>query len=187
MKGVRCSWVDMQKIRQQLEAADGEVQRLAKAKCITNGTLTNWRRTLEVIEAFEDKIQISVFENFQPSHAEILSRELKKRHGKAWTSNEDACEEARDWADKCEAGEWTVQEFRQRLRGDEGPIKFGSLFEAIDDLHFKVRERLERWEEDWLDAAPVQLRVLADKLHKEIENGRRRTRDRAAVADQNQA
>jgi N6-adenosine-specific RNA methylase IME4 len=112
-KGVRCSWVDMAKIRQALAGGQrGDQSRLGHMRCVEPGTISKWRHACDLIEAVEDKVSISTLSSFQPSHAAEIARHFRKRE-KEWTQETKA--EIVEWVDRCEKEELTVQQLRQVL------------------------------------------------------------------------
>src|SRR5579871_758488 len=117
MKGVRCSWVDMQKIREALAAGKrGDQARLEMMRCVDQTTVSTWKAACEVLDAIEGKHDICHVSHFQPSHARILARAIRKTHGKAANWSETVKAEIADMVDRCEAEGLTVKQLAAVLR-----------------------------------------------------------------------
>ena len=114
MRGVKCSWVEMLRRRQQIEAAEcGED--VAELRCVGKPAVSEWSRACEVISAIENQIQLTEFEHFQPTHAVEIARHFRKLRGKAEKWDEDTKDEIVEWVEKCEEEAWTVQRVKDEL------------------------------------------------------------------------
>jgi hypothetical protein len=114
MKGVRCSWADLQKIRQALSnGRRGDQKRLELMRCVDKSTVATWRAAIAVLDAIDGKVEIPQLSHFQPSHAVEIARAFR-RIGKEWP--EDTKEAIAGWVRRCEDDRLTVQQFRQLLR-----------------------------------------------------------------------
>jgi N6-adenosine-specific RNA methylase IME4 len=114
MRGVRCSWVDLEHVRWELSAdRRGDQEALARLRCVGANTVGNWRAALSVVDAIKGKVQISALSHVQPSHAEVIARAFRKRHGKEWS--EEVKEEIADLVHRCEAERLTVEKLRAVL------------------------------------------------------------------------
>jgi N6-adenosine-specific RNA methylase IME4 len=124
MRGVHCSWVDMENIRQALAGkARGDQVQLERLRCVDHSTVSTWRAVCDVLEAIQGKCSISNFSHFQPSHAAEIGRAFR-RPGKTWP--EETKEEIAGWVDRCEAEEWTVEQLRSAVapcRNGTSPIQ----------------------------------------------------------------
>jgi hypothetical protein len=90
MKGVRCSWVDMQKIREALAAGErGDQTRLERMRCVKHSTVSEWKAACSLMDAVEGKCRISDISSFQPSHAAAIVRAFRKTAGKPETWTEE--------------------------------------------------------------------------------------------------
>ncbi len=115
MKGVRCSWVDMMKIRQALADSErGAQAAMEKMRCVDKATISRWKAASDLVAVVEDKVAISQLENFQPSHATILTSHFRRVAGREWS--EETKEQIAEWVDRCETEEWTVLELKEQLR-----------------------------------------------------------------------
>jgi hypothetical protein len=114
MRGVRCSWVDMEKIRQALSAGErGDQKALQRMRCVDTSTVSRWKAACEMMDTVEGKVAISQLSHFQPSHATELARHFRKTGGNDWT--EKTRLKIAEWVDRCEAEGWTVQQLRLAL------------------------------------------------------------------------
>jgi hypothetical protein len=114
MKGVRCSWADMQKIRQALSnGRRGDQKRLELMRCVDKSTVATWRASSDVLDATDGKVEISQLSHFQPSHAVEIARAFR-RNGKQWS--EDTKEQIAGWVRRCEDEALNVRELRRLLR-----------------------------------------------------------------------
>lgn len=140
MKPVRCSWVDMNKIRDALSAGrHGDQAALTNMKCVDEGTVSKWKAACDVLGVAEAKLAISQVSTFQPSHATELAQHMRKVHGKKvedWPA-----EEVTDWIDVCESQQTTVSEFAAMLRESRiakmppgGEVSNGRVVTNIMDL-----------------------------------------------------
>lgn len=113
MKGVRCSWVDMAKIRQALAGnGRGDQERLARMRCVMPGTISKWRHACAVMDVMDGKVSLTTLSSFQPTHAEILGRAYRRR-SKQW---DDATrKEIVEWVERCEDEGLTVEQLRTAL------------------------------------------------------------------------
>jgi N6-adenosine-specific RNA methylase IME4 len=118
MKGVHCSWVDMQKIRQALANGEhGDQARLEHMRCVDHSTVSAWKAVCDLLDAVDDKRLISNLSTFQPSHAYELARVLRRQHGRdvgQWP--EEAREQLAEWIDRVETEQLTVKELRLAVR-----------------------------------------------------------------------
>jgi len=141
MKGVRCSWVDMLKIRQSLKAVEGDLARLAESRCVDLRTVQQWRRVCDVIDALETtggpETKISSFKKCQPSHLYEIGAHFLRRE-KVWS--DDTRQEIAEWVDRVEREELTSPALRAALRVN--PQTTVALTETctVDDLRRAVRE-----------------------------------------------
>jgi N6-adenosine-specific RNA methylase IME4 len=114
MKGVRCSWADMQKIRLALSnRRRGDQKRLQLMRCVDKSTVATWRAAIAVLDATDGKVEISQLSHFQPSHAVAIARAFR-RNGKHWS--EDTKEQIAAWVRRCEDEALSVQQLRKSLR-----------------------------------------------------------------------
>lgn len=115
MKPVRCSWVDMQKVRASLSGGKrGDQKALQQLRCISQPTVSAWKAACEVMEAIEGKHSISDVSVFQPSHAICLARAFRKQYGKdpeKWD-----VDELIEWVNYCEENALTVEQFDAALK-----------------------------------------------------------------------
>jgi N6-adenosine-specific RNA methylase IME4 len=117
MKGVHCSWVDMQKIRQALANGErGDQARLEQMRCVDQNTVSSWQRCVDVMSATEGKVQISVLSHVQPSHAVEIARHLRRQHGPSAGWTEEVKDEAVELVQHCEDEALTVQRLKRHLR-----------------------------------------------------------------------
>lgn len=122
MKGVRCSWVDMQKIREALAAGErGDQSRLEHMRCVDKSTVSDWRAACDLLDALEGKVGISQLSSFQPSHAREITRSLRRDYGPADGWGDEVKEEAADLVNRCEADGLTVQQLKTILREKTRP------------------------------------------------------------------
>lgn len=113
MKGVHCSWVDMQKIRQALASGRrGDQAHLEHMRCVDKRTVSTWKAACDVLDAVENKVQISGLSEFQPSHAYELARAFRKQ-SKEW--DDDIKDQIAEWVDRCEKEALTVEQLRTAL------------------------------------------------------------------------
>ena len=92
MKGQACSWADMRKVRlilAQKERLQG--QYAALTRCVNKGTVSKWRRAIELME----KVALTQLEHVTPTHATEIAQAA---HPDAW----------KDWVKRCEKEQWTV-------------------------------------------------------------------------------
>lgn len=136
MKGVKCSWVDMQKIRQALASGErGDQARLEKMRCVDQTTISTWKAACEVLEAIEGKHEISHVSSFQPSHATAIAQAMR-RQGKD-LSDDSVKDEIAEWVERCEAEKLTVQQLKQSLSATGGaatPEDKGCTVTDLTDL-----------------------------------------------------
>lgn len=124
MKGVRCSWVDMQRIREALAAgARGDQKRLEHMRCVDHATVSAWKAVCDLMNALEGKCLISNKERFQPSHAAELARHFRKRERNSSRWTEAMKEEIVDWIERVEAEGLTVREVREQLGKASCPVQ----------------------------------------------------------------
>lgn len=117
MKGVKCSWVDMNKIREALSSVEhGDGSRLAHMRCVENSTVSTWKTVIGLLSSIDGKIQLTKYSHFQPTHGYEIARSFKKRSGKSVNWDEDTKNEVVDWIERCEAEELTVAQLRDLLR-----------------------------------------------------------------------
>jgi N6-adenosine-specific RNA methylase IME4 len=115
MKGVRCSWVDMQKIRQALSGGErGDATRLAHMRCLDDSTVRHHRAVCHVMDIMDERnVAYATFQSAQPSHAREISRAFRRKE-KNWSDETKA--EIVEWVERCEAEELTVEQLRAALR-----------------------------------------------------------------------
>lgn len=115
MKPVRCSWVDMQKVRASLSNGKrGDQKALEQMRCVDHSTISRWKAACDVLGAVDGKCAISHISTFQPSHAQSLAREFRKMYGRdpdKWPQ-----EELLGWIDHCEENAFTVEQFNAALK-----------------------------------------------------------------------
>jgi hypothetical protein len=80
MKGVRCSWVDMQKIRQALSGKKrGDQAALEHMRCVDQSTVSTWKAICDAMEAIDGKHSISNVSHCQPSHVAEIARAYRRK------------------------------------------------------------------------------------------------------------
>lgn len=145
MKPVKCSWVDMQKIRQSLASCErGNQKRLEEMRCVTHQTVSQWQAACDIIESISDKCYLNSISVFQPTHAAELARHLRKIYGKnriKWP--EIVSEEITDWIDVCEADNLTVAQFRDRLRDSRIEPQEKQKGCTVDDLGILIEKGIK--------------------------------------------
>lgn len=134
MRGVKCSWKEMARIKQAIAAMErGDGKRYAELKCVEPGTIAKWRRTLEVLPILQEgEMSISTFSHFQPSHAEQISRAFRKSKKPMM----EHAGEILDWVTKCEDEKLTVEDLRLALQknGDSSIAKSHGLVTDLQTL-----------------------------------------------------
>lgn len=115
MRGVKCSWVEMCRRRQQLAAAE-KGQDVAELRCVTKQAVAQWKKTSELIDATEGRVKLTLLEHFQPTHAVEIIRHFRKISGSPKSWDEDATDSIVEWVEKCEENEWTVDRLKDELR-----------------------------------------------------------------------
>jgi len=122
MRGVKCSWKEMQTIHRELlpSLGDGKGKKFNAFRCVGKQTATAWARTSELMSVLEkSQVPISVLNNFQPSHAVEISRHFRKIAGKPpWS--EAVQDEICDWVNKCEHEELQCAGADLQIRGARG-------------------------------------------------------------------
>lgn len=118
MKGVRCSWVDMQKIRHALANGErGDQSRLEQMRCVGQSTVSDWQAVCDLLNFLGDENRLSDVSVFQPTHAREIARAIRRQYGR---KTEDWPEEVADaiveWIDRVEAEDLTVTELKELLR-----------------------------------------------------------------------
>src|SRR5690348_93995 len=120
MKPVRCSWVDMQKVRASLSGGKrGDQKSLEKTRCVDQSTISTWKSICDVLSALSnsnkhDICHVENLKSFQPCHARCLARAFRKQYGKDhenWN-----VEELVEWVQYCEANTLTVEQFDAALK-----------------------------------------------------------------------
>lgn len=147
MKGVRCSWVDMAKIRQALDANErGDGTRLAAMRCVGKSTVSQWQATRQVMDATEGKVHLSELRHFQPTHAREIATSFRRKE-KDWSDATKA--EIVEWVERCEAEELTVEQLREELRAVSPPKEqsFDLVYEA-EGIYTWLVQRREKWPEE---------------------------------------
>ena len=94
----------MQRLHQQVLPAveQGQGHRYAQVRCVNPSTVTTWRNSSLVMEVLDEKeIEISQFEQFQPSHADFIGRHFRKQQKPPWS--DETKEQIIEWVDRCEA------------------------------------------------------------------------------------
>lgn len=113
MKPVRCSWVDMQKVRASLSGGKrGNQKSLMNMRCVGKQTVSAWQAAVDVMDAIE-KVPLTGLSTFQPTHATVLAGHMRRLHGKkpgSWPR-----EDVLDWVELCEEKEFTVEQFESAL------------------------------------------------------------------------
>ena len=122
MKGVRCSWVDMQKVRASLSNGKrGDQKHLEQLRCVDKTTVSTWKATADLMDLLDGIVDLSQLSSFQPTHARFLTRHLRKRYGKGrdtWNVDDAAV-----WVDLCEANAYTVEQFAATLKASlQSPV-----------------------------------------------------------------
>jgi hypothetical protein len=132
----------MRKIRHIL--ANGEKvkgERAVLMRCVTKSAISNWRRSIELMNA----VQISELEHVHPSHAEVIARHAQPE----------------EWAKlvkRCEREQWTVAELRMELRGngnDPPPRTVKDYCKDIDQFLVAIKRAREMPAEQLGKVAPV--------------------------------
>jgi len=105
----------MQRLRSALSAdRRGDQAALAKMLgCVDNTTISGWKAVSDLMDIVDDKVGISQLSTFQPSHAVLLARHLRKTQGKdkkKWNSDDAA-----SWIGLVEDEELTVEQFKSAL------------------------------------------------------------------------
>ena len=185
MKGVRCSWVDMQKIRQALSAgARGDQKALKAMRCVDKSTVSMWQAACDLLDAVDGKVELTQLSSFQPTHAVEIARHFRKEVGKVW--DDGVAEKIAEWVDRCEAEGWTVGELRLELRAErvgamledtdwlkdesgEG-AQFNKPLEAAAILNWLVFRR-EKWPAALRPAFVALVRELLDKMEGSYASG----------------
>ncbi len=115
MKPVRCSWVDMQKVRASLSGGKrGDQKALTEMRCVDKRTVSHWQATVDVIDALDGRVSLERLSVFQPTHASCLARAFRKRRGKDpanWNPDELV-----EWIEYCEENTLTVERFDAALK-----------------------------------------------------------------------
>ena len=115
MKPVRCSWVDMQKVRASLSGKKrGDQKAYGDMTCISKQCISERKAVVDVMGVLEQKVRICVLEHFQPSHARHLARAFRKHYGKnpeKWNVDELA-----EWVAFCEEHKLSVEQFDAALK-----------------------------------------------------------------------
>jgi N6-adenosine-specific RNA methylase IME4 len=133
MKGVRCSWVDMLKIRDALSAGNrGDQAALERMRCVDQTTVSTWRAACDVLNAIEGKHELTHVSTFQPTHAVEIARALRKREKDPAKWTPEMKEEAADLVHRCEEEELTVKQLREVLVSKANEPPDGGC--AVDDL-----------------------------------------------------
>lgn len=121
MKPVRCSWVDMLKVRESLSVDErGNQTALTNMRCVSKATVSDWKATCDVLDAMDEKVHLSELLVFQPTHARELARHMRKTSGRdpaEWDSDV-----VTEWVDKCESQHFTVEQFRAALKASILPV-----------------------------------------------------------------
>jgi hypothetical protein len=169
MKGVRCSWVDMEKIRQALSCVQrGDQAQLGRLRCVQDSTVSQWRAVCGLLDALEGKVQISELCHFQPSHATEIARAFRKveKDPSAWT--EETKTEIAEWVDRCEAEELTVPQLREALRQEvtctRPPPPPFAILAASARISKWLQACLETWPEAHRDYFVPLVRGLLDNM-----------------------
>lgn len=137
MKGVRCSWVDMQKIREALASGErGDQARLERMRCVDHSTVSTWKAACEVLDALDGKCELANVSTFQPTHAVEIARAFRQSAGPSAKWTDDTKQAITEWVDRCEAEQLTVQQLRTRL-AEVRPAANGHAANGctVDDLH----------------------------------------------------
>jgi N6-adenosine-specific RNA methylase IME4 len=123
----------MDRIRQQLSAGErGDQEALARLRCVKPNTVCDWKAALQVVDVLKQSADIRTFETFQPSHAEAIARDFRKRYGKNWP--DEAKEEIVALVDLCESKRLTVKQLQEVLRDGNKPAMQEPGC-TVDDLH----------------------------------------------------
>lgn len=176
MRGVKCSWKEMQRLHREVlpALARGDMGKYAKElRCIDPTTVTKWQRASEVMSVIdESETEISQFSSFQPSHAEAISRHFRKLEKEF---SDDTKEQIIDLVDQCEAEGWTVKQLRDRLKngshvngsssGHAKPaIADYTLQDALEKLNVAVRAVFARWPKDCIETAGHKLISMGKEI-----------------------
>lgn len=134
MKGVKCSWVDMQKIRQALANGErGDQSQLEHMRCVDQTTVSTWQAACDLLNEIDGKYDLSHVSAFQPTHAREIVRALRKEHGRdveQWP--EEAREKIVEWIERVEEEKLTVQNLRVALHQTAPPDKVETC--SVSDL-----------------------------------------------------
>lgn len=121
MRGVKCSWKEMQRLHREVLPAiqRGDGERYAEMRCVAPNSVSDWRAASAVMEVIDAAPEFGYpnFKQFMPSHATLLARHFRKTAGKQW---DDATKgQIMDWVDRCESEAMTVEDLRFALKADE--------------------------------------------------------------------
>lgn len=119
MRGVKCSWKEMQRLHRDvlpaLESGDGK--KYAELRCVKPQAVTDWRNSSLVMSVLDEaQSEYSEFKNFQPSHAHIIARHFRKKQKPPW--GDEIKQQIMDWVDQCEDKELTVEALRMELQAE---------------------------------------------------------------------
>jgi N6-adenosine-specific RNA methylase IME4 len=142
MKGVRCSWAEMQRIRAML--ADGErgtQAALERLRCVSPATVSKWKATCDVLQAIDGIVSISKLVKCQPSHAAVIGSAFRRTD--KLPDDESVRQEIVQWVERCEDEKLTVKQLRQEVaslsvNGVNGESPANGC--RVDDLNSLVRE-----------------------------------------------
>lgn len=141
MKPVRCSWVDMQKLRASLSGGErGDQKALTQMRCVDKRTVNDWKAAADVMDAMGGKVCLSRLSTFQPTHARLLARHLRKTVGKdraAWDADEIS-----EWVERVESEKLTVEQFKAALVAERttSPGDSGESTCVVSDLSKLVEQ-----------------------------------------------
>ncbi len=142
MRGVKCSWKEMQRLhREVLPAIDrGDGERYAAIRCVQPSTVSTWKRASSVMTVLEqNNIELNQFSSFQPTHANAIARHFRKKYRPPWSG--EVQDEILDWVDKCERDGLTVEDLRHALQnGHANDVAEAKSYGLVTDLNELVAQ-----------------------------------------------
>jgi N6-adenosine-specific RNA methylase IME4 len=125
VKGVRCSWVDMLKIRDDLSLAErGDQKRLERMRCVSHSTVSSWKLVCDLLSVLDGKCYLSNISHFQPTHAREIARVFRKREKNPAKWTPEMKEEMQGWVERCEDEQLTVSQLQAALLVPKEPPTF---------------------------------------------------------------
>lgn len=119
MKAQRCSWVDLLKWKPALcNGERGDQKRAQQLTCISKGTVSAWKSSLELVEATDGKVCLTKLSECQPTHAAHIARAIRKCEGKKPVSewSDESKDKALEWVERVEAEKLTVSQLKELLK-----------------------------------------------------------------------